>query len=198
MTHLLLNRRRASRRTPRSVCAVAVAVVLSVGCASTINGPTQRVAVGSDPPGARIFIGDQALGVTPTHVELNRGARDLALRFEKDCYRGAVVPVPRRTSKWVLGNALLAPPPVNDYTVGPWLGAMAFFFAVGGFLDWRSDGAFTLPDLVQASLERLPDAARAGESGGRVEAVGGPEVDDGCAPGVSAGAGAHGIAPAAQ
>ena len=134
-----------SSRTQRAACAIAVAAVLSTGCASIINGRTQRVAVGSEPPGARVSVGDRVLGVTPTRVELDRSDGDLVLRFEKDCYRDTVLPVPRRTSNWVAGNVLLAGVPVNEYALGPWLGAMAFWAAVGGFIDWRSGGAFTFP-----------------------------------------------------
>lgn len=178
-----------TRGTHRAVCALTAAAVLSTGCATTMNGRTQRVAVASDPPGARVFIGGQPLGVTPTYVELNRGDGDLALRFEKDCYQETVLPVPRRASKWVAGNLLFAGIPVNEYTLGPWLGAMVFWLAVGGFLDWRSGGASTFPDLLQASLERLPDTARTEEFGGGVE------PDGGCAPGATAGAGDQGNTP---
>ena len=182
MTDLLLNRIGARGRTIRGVCALAAAAVLSSGCATTINGSTQLVAVASDPPGARVFIDEQAVGVTPVRLELNRGARDLALRFEKDCYRDVVLPVPRRSSKWVLGNSLLAGVPFNELTLGPWLRMVAFVTAVGGFQDWRSGGAFTFPDLVRASLHRLPDAASAEESGGG---------DVACARGATAGAGSQ-------
>ena len=176
----------AARCRRAATCAFAAAAVLSSGCATTINGSTQLVAVASDPPGARVFIGDRAVGVTPTRLELNRGARDLALRFEKDCYRDVVLPVPRRTSQWVAGNALFAGIPINEYTWGPWLAAMAFYTTVGALMDWRSGGAFTFPDLVRATLERLPVAPGAADhavsrSGEGVEPAGG------CAPAAAAG-----------
>ena len=176
------------RRTQRAVWAIAIATVISTGCASIINGRTQRVAVGSDPPGARVFVGDRALGVTPIRVELDRGDGDLVLRFEKDCYRDAVLPVPRRTSNWVAGNVLLAGVPVNEYTLGSWLGAMAFFAAVGGFIDWRSGGAFTLPDLVQATLDPMTDVPRGTDAGDS-------EPPDDCAPDPPAGPGDQGNTP---
>lgn len=187
MTDLLPNRTRAHGRTHRAVWALGAAVALSTGCASTINGPTQRVAVASDPPGALVFIRDQPVGVTPTYLELDRRDGNLALRFEMDCHQETVLPVPRRTSKWVVGNALFGGMPVNEYTLGPWLGYMAFFTTVGTLVDRGRGGAFTFPDLVRASLDRLPDTAGSEESGG------GPGIDDGCAPVASAGVRDHGI-----
>ena len=182
MTDLPTNRNRARGRIPWAACALAAAVALLTGCATAMNGSMQRVAVASDPPGARVFIGDEQVGVTPAHLELDRRDGDLALRFEKDCYRETVLPVPRTTSGWVFGNPVLAGIPINDYGLGPWLGAMAFYAMVGGLADRRSGGAFTFPDLVRASLEPMPDAARQEESG---EAV---EPDLACGPAVLVGA----------
>lgn len=180
MPGFLLNRMRVRGWPLRAVCALVGAVVLSSGCATTMNGSTQRVSVASDPPGARVFIGDEQVGVTPAQVELDRGDGDLALRFEKDCYQDAVLPVPRRISNWVAGSVLFAGIPVNEYTLGPWLGAMGFWAAVGGFIDWRTGGAFTFPDLVRATLDRVPDLPGATDPGGS-----GPPVD--CAPVTPAG-----------
>ena len=178
-----------SGRPHRAVCALAAAAVLSTGCASMINSRTQRVAVASDPPGAQVFIGDEPVGVTPAYLELDRRDGDLALRLEKDCYQETVLPVPRRTSKWVAGNLLLAGIPINEYTLGPWLGAMAFYAVVGGLADRSQGGAFTFPDLVRASLERLPDTAQAEESGRRDQ----PGGD--CAAGAPVGPGDQGNTP---
>lgn len=176
MTDLPRNRIRDHGRTPRAVCALAAVVALSTGCATSMNGSVQRVAVATDPPGAQVFIDDEPVGVTPAYLELDRRDGDLALRFEKDCYQGTVLPVPRRTSKWVVGNALFAGIPVNEYTWGPWLGAIAFYSVLGGVLDRNSGGAFTFPNLVRASLERLPGTDRAEEEVGS-----GAEPDVGCA-----------------
>ena len=188
MSRLLLKRASARRRAHRAVSGLAAAAVLSTGCASMINGRTQRVAVASDPPGAQVFIRDQPVGVTPTYVEFDRRDGDLALRFEKDCYQDAVLPVPRRISNWVAGSVLFAGIPVNEYTLGPWLGAMGFWAAVGGFIDWRTGGAFTFPDLVRATLDRVPDLPGAMDPGGS-----GPPVD--CAPAPPAGQVAQGNTP---
>ena len=166
MTSLLRNRIRDRGRIHQAVCALAAAAALSVGCATSMTGSMQRVAVASDPPGARVFIGDEQVGVTPAHVELDRRDGDLALRFEKDCYQETVLPVPRRTSKRVLANVLAAGVPLNDYGLGSWLGAMAFHAVLGGITGRRTGAAFTFPDLVRASLEPMPDTTGTEESGG--------------------------------
>ena len=178
-----------ARRTHRVVGAVTAAMVISTGCATTMNGRTQRVAVASDPPGAQIFVNGQPAGVTPTYVELDRRDPEPALRFEKDCYQEIRLWVPRRTSKWVGLNTLVAGAPVNEYTVGPWLTAMAVYTVVGALVDRRQGGAFTFPNLVRATLDRLPGEFGATDTGGGVE------PDGGCAPGAPAESGNQGNTP---
>ena len=199
MPGLLLNRIRARGSTRRNLCALAAAVVLSTGCATTMNGPTQRVAVASDPPGARVFLGGESLGVTPTVVTLDRRDPDPGLRFEKDCYRTTVLRVARRTSKWAAGNLLFAGAPVNEYGWGAWLTAMAAYTTVGALVDRRRGGAFTFPNLVRATLERLPSASGAADPAATDREAtgfgGGVEPNGGCAPGAPAGPGDQGNTP---
>ena len=189
MPGLLMNRMWVRGRPLRAACALAAAVVLSSGCATTMNGSTQRVSVASDPPGARVFLGGEALGVTPTVVTLDRRDPDPGLRLEKDCYRTTVLRVPRRTSQWVAGNLLFAGAPVNEYTWGPWLTAMAVYTTVGALVDRRRGGAFVFPNLVRATLERLPGAPEAAPPGGDLQ----PRAA--CAPGPAAKSGTRGIPP---
>ena len=189
MPGLLMNWMRVRGGPLRAVCALAAAVVLSSGCATTMNGSTQRVSVASDPPGARVFLGGEALGVTPTVVTLDRRDPDPGLRLEKDCYRTTVLRVPRRTSQWVAGNLLFAGAPVNEYTWGQWLTAMGLYSTVGALVDRRRGGAFVFPNLVRATLERSPGVPEAAPPGGD------PEPRAACAPGPAARSGDRGIAP---
>lgn len=169
MPGLLMNRMRVRGGPLGAVCVLAAGAVLSSGCATTMNGSTQRVSVASDPPGARVFLGGEALGVTPTVVTLDRRDPDPGLRLEKDCYRTTVLRVPRRTSQWVAGNLLFAGAPVNEYTWGQWLTAMAVYTTVGALVDRRRGGAFRFPNLVRATLERLPGAPEAAPTGADIE-----------------------------
>lgn len=63
-----------------------------------MNGRTQVVAVSSDPPGAQVIVDDEAVGVTPTFVELRRGDRNLALRLRKEEFATIDLPVKRSLS----------------------------------------------------------------------------------------------------
>ena len=199
MSRRLLNRSPARWRALRAGCALAVAVVLSTACATFMNGPTQRVAVASNPPGARVFVGDEPVGVTPAFVELERDEGDLALRFEKDCYRDALLEVPRRTSAWARGNLVPIGFPFNEVTWGGWLGMNLFFTAIRALVDWGTGSAFAFPNVVRATLERLPGRFEAADFEVTDRAVKGSgegvEPDGGCAPGASAGAGDQGNTP---
>ena len=178
MPRPLLNGMAARRRSSQAAFALAAAVVLPAGCATLMNGPTQRVAVASDPPGARVFVGDEPAGVTPTFVELERDEGDLALRFEKDCYRDTLLEVPRHTSAWAAGNWV----PLGVPFESGWLAGNLVLSAIRSLVDWGTGNAFTFPSLVRATLDRLPAGPGATDS----EATGSPvgvEPDTGCAPG---------------
>ena len=191
MPSRLLNWSPGRWRALRAACAPAVAVVLSAGCATFMNGPTQRVAVASDPPGARVFVGDEPAGVTPTFVELERDEGDLALRFQKDCYRDTVRQVSRRTSAWVYGNLVPLGIPFNEVTWGSWLVGNLLWGGIRALVDRGTGNAFAFPSLVRVTLEGLPHASEATDPGAAnrevTGAVEGVEADRGCAPGAPAG-----------
>ena len=155
----LLSRMPVRRRGPAAACALAAALALSPGCATFMNGSTQRVAVASEPPGARVFVGDEPAGVTPTFVELERDEDDLVLRFEKDGHRDAVLDVPRRTSTWVYGNLVPLGVPFNEVTWGEWFVGNLLWAGIRTLVDRGSGNAWAFPSLVRATLDRLPDAS---------------------------------------
>ncbi|MYN66184.1 MAG: PEGA domain-containing protein [Acidobacteria bacterium] len=117
----------------RVSCVLLAACLASSGCATVINGSTQRVAVASEPPGAQLYVNDAPVGVTPAFVDVPRRDPDLELRLEKDGYEPATLPLERSRSGWIAGNVLLAGVPFNDYGVGQWVGAMAM-------APWRCTG----------------------------------------------------------
>ncbi len=182
-----------------AACALAAALALSTGCATFMNGSTQRVAVASEPPGARVFVGDEPAGVTPTFVELERDEGDLVLRFEKDCHRRTVLEVPRRTSTWVYGNLVPLGVPFNEVTWAAWFGANLFWGGIRALVDRGLGSAWAFPSLVRATLEPLSVAPGAPDSGGTdYEAPGSDddvEADGGCVPGAAAESGDQGNTP---
>ena len=131
-SNLLPNALPIALRAPRgATCALIAVCVLSSACATAINGTTQRVAVASDPPGAQVYVNDAPVGVTPAFVDVPRRDRDLELRLEKDGYEPARLALEREFSGWSWGNVLFAGVPINDYGVGQWVVAMAFYGALG-------------------------------------------------------------------
>lgn len=148
----------ACRALRGEVCALLAACVFSSACATAINGSTQRVAVASDPSGAQVYVNGAPAGVTPAFVEVPRRDPDLALRLEKDGYEPTVLALERSRSGWLAGNVLFAGVPINEYTLGMWVGAMAVYGIVGSLLDVVSGGAYKRPDLVRATLDPIDGA----------------------------------------
>ena len=137
-------------------CVLLAACAVSSGCATAINGRTQRVAVASSPPGAQVYLHDVPVGVTPTFVDVSRRDPDLQLRLEKEGYESTVFPLERSRSGWSWGNVLFAGVPFNDYGVGQWVSAMAVYGVLGSLSDALRGGAYKRPDLVRATLDPIP------------------------------------------
>ncbi|MCX8070885.1 MAG: PEGA domain-containing protein [Candidatus Binatia bacterium] len=74
------------------------------GCATLISGPTQRVQIVSDPPGAVAKIGVREV-TTPATVELSRKT-SYRVTIEKDGYEPAQREISRRTNNQVYWNLL--------------------------------------------------------------------------------------------
>ena len=148
--------------TPRRmVCMLLAACAFSSGCATAINGVTQRVAVASEPPGAQVYVNDAPAGVTPAFVEVPRRDSDLQLRLEKEGYEPTVILPERSRSGWSWGNVLFAGVPINEYTLEMWVGAMAVYGALGSLWDAVRGGGYKRPDLVRATLHPMRGANHA-------------------------------------
>lgn len=153
------NVRSGGRQAVRcAMCALLAACVLLNGCATAMNGPLQRVAVASDPPGARVYMNGAPVGVTPAFVDVPRRDPDLELRLEKDGFEPAKLALEREFSGWSWGNVLFAGVPINDYGIGQWVGAMALYGGLGWLRDSRSGGAYKRPSLVRATLDPVRPA----------------------------------------
>ena len=167
-SNLLRNAWTIARAASRGVaCVLLASCAVSSACATAINGTTQRVAVASDPPGAQVYVNDAPVGVTPAFVDVPRRDRDLELRLEKDGHEPAKLALEREFSGWSWGNVLFAGVPVNDYTIGQWVGAMVVYGALGWLRDAMSGGAYKRPNLVRAKLDPVrPANAEIAEANG--------------------------------
>ena len=161
--------RSTSRRSGCRLVVLAAMCIITTGCASLIRpsgswrqgGPgTQPVAVSSEPAGAAVFRQGQFLGVTPTTVYLNRRNATHVLRIEKDGFRTVDVPVKRRLSPLLAGNAVW---PVVGVLMAAGSGRpdaesravryAVLFPAVGVGVDLLTGAGFTLPSRLHVTLE---------------------------------------------
>src|SRR5947207_14052250 len=76
------------------------------GCATVVNGTTQKIGVSSTPTGAEVSIDNQLHVVTPAAVDLSRSQSHTFL-FHTEGYQDDSFVVTSGTSGWVWGNVLL-------------------------------------------------------------------------------------------
>jgi hypothetical protein len=90
-----------------SICIslIAAACVLASGCATIVNGSTQRVEIASDPPGATAKVDGIPIGTTPTSIDLKRGDPH-SVTIQKDGYVTDEESIEQGTSGWIAGNIL--------------------------------------------------------------------------------------------
>ena len=132
-----------------------IAVLLATGCATMQGGRSPVVLVESEPPGARILVGGEPVGVTPNFVELKR--RDAVITLERDGFLPEEVEVPRSVNDAVMRNVML----------GGWLFRVAgpWVLATTLGLDLLTGAAWKRAGQVRATLDPEPvDAASAAPS----------------------------------
>jgi PEGA domain-containing protein len=135
-----------------------VACVSLAGCATLVHGRKQEVAVSSEPPGAQVLLRGEAIGTTPTKVKLPRRDSHLTLRFEKDGYQTAELPLKRRVSGWIAGDLAWGPLQfANQGLESTSQQATAAVIVPAIFLgvDLLTGGAYKLPSQVQVVLKPL-------------------------------------------
>ncbi|HEY0705378.1 MAG TPA: PEGA domain-containing protein [Polyangia bacterium] len=67
--------------------AVLALVLLSSGCATLFAPGPDRIPVASNPPGARVFVDNQEVGMTPTTIALDRKNNFGSIRIEAPGYQ---------------------------------------------------------------------------------------------------------------
>ena len=142
-----------------TVC-LCLSGMATAGCALQMNGTTQRLAVASAPPGARVFLDGERVGVTPVEVVVRRRDADVVLKLEKDGFRSAEEILRRSPSRWL---GLDVPVSVFFGLAGYWVQgvrtentAHAVAGAVAGaspaILGIATGAAFAFPDRIYAEL----------------------------------------------
>jgi uncharacterized protein YceK len=125
-------------KTETVIAVVLLATSLATsGCATVVNGRTQKIGVSSTPTGAMVLIDNQQQVITPAAVELARD-QSHTFHFKKEGYQDDSFVITSGTSGWVWGNVLL--------------GGL-----VGGVVDFASGSARKLSqDSVHVTLTPLP------------------------------------------
>ena len=97
-----------------------VVLVICSSCAAIVHGSRQRVAVHSDPPGARVFVNGSDQGVeTPANISVKRRTSDYTLKFVREGYEPYTHQLVRRFNYLVvLDFFMYIIPGVIDVSVG--------------------------------------------------------------------------------
>ena len=86
-----------------------MALVSLCGCATILNGTSQKIPVSSEPAGATVTVDSNNVYTTPVKLRLER-RRDHTLVFTKDGFDTQTVNVMHVLSEVVCGNTLLFGP----------------------------------------------------------------------------------------
>src|SRR5215471_14546738 len=84
---------------------IAVGSLLG-GCATIINGSSQKLAVDSNVKGATVLLNGQPLGKTPLLTEIKRGKEGAKLAVQADGFQPYEVTLNRKMSGAFFGNIL--------------------------------------------------------------------------------------------
>jgi hypothetical protein len=124
----------------KSSLLLVAAFLLFSGCATVMHGTRQEIEVASSPTGARVWIDDIDIGITPLSVELKR-TTDHSVRIEFAGYEQAELNITRKWSGWIWGNLVLAP--------------LVLPLPIQFLIDYESGGLYTLEiDQLYVNLQK--------------------------------------------
>ncbi|MEL7313213.1 MAG: PEGA domain-containing protein [Pseudomonadota bacterium] len=89
-----------------SLTTLAAALTLLTGCASIVHGPSQEVAISSNPANATVTSNGRMLGQTPLTAKLARKDEHV-IKIELEGYSTYETTLTRTTSGWFWGNIIL-------------------------------------------------------------------------------------------
>jgi PEGA domain-containing protein len=85
---------------------MAVALLLSTSCATTVSGRSQKIAIWSKPAGATVIVDQVPQGKTPLELKLKRKKTHL-VRIEHEGYRPSETLLEHETNDWIWANFLI-------------------------------------------------------------------------------------------
>jgi ABC-type amino acid transport substrate-binding protein len=89
-----------------------VLAAFATGCATIMAPGPDRVPIASNPSGARVYVDDQLVGMTPVVVELDRERSSGRVRVETDGYHPALLLRHKTVNSWFWWN----------FCLGGWIG----------------------------------------------------------------------------
>lgn len=87
------------------VVMIIVLGMSGMGCATIVNGTTQKISVSSDPPGATVTVDGNEVYTTPATIKVSR-KRDHVVTIAKEGFATEQIPLIRTLSGAVAGNIL--------------------------------------------------------------------------------------------
>jgi hypothetical protein len=122
------------------IIVFGLALLPLTGCATIIHGRHQTVGISSSPPGAKVTVDNQSMGVTPVNLELKRNQEHTVI-VSLDGYESWSGTLQPSASGWLWGN-------------------IAFGGLIGLAVDFGTGGAYNLhPEDLSATLTSKPTMA---------------------------------------
>ena len=90
------------------IIGLAGVTLSTAGCATIINGTSQRVQVVSEPPGAEVFVQGERVGTTPTEVVMSRRSANPQVRVVDQQGNSEYRRLGSGLSRWVVLDAVAA------------------------------------------------------------------------------------------
>jgi len=123
-----------------SIAVLAATAFVLWGCATIMHGTSQKVGISSSPTGAKVWVDNKELGITPLFADLKRGD-DHIVKVELAGYQKAELTITKSVSGWVWGN-------------------IVFGGLIGLAVDAITGGLYNLsPEQLNAELKKEGSAA---------------------------------------
>ena len=115
----------------KNIILLITLVILTTSCASIVSGTTTKIAINSQPVGAKIKSNGIIIGETPTTIEISNKVTG-AIAIEKQGYKTSYIPLKKSLNGWLWGNIVF----------GGVIG-LVVDLAAGGAYDIDNDKAIT-------------------------------------------------------